>query len=217
MEISDETRRIAGDACPGELVEVGDPVVNDLVGQEKLLTMCTSNNFVAGKWAATAEQKAYYREVLDCGPMISNWLEFGYRVPFHSLPDQPLEERNNKSARDRLSFVREEIGNLLKSGVIREAAAKPMIVNPLSAVYSNKWRLVFDCRLLNQFVTKRKIQLEDHRDVPGMVKRGDWGFCEDLKSGYWQIPLREDQRTFFGCEGDGVYYEACVLIFGVTG
>ena len=75
---------------------------------------------------------------------------------------------------------------------------------------------VFDCRLLNKFVVKRKVQLEDHRMVPQLVQTGDWGFCEDLKSGYWQVPLNEDYKKLFGCCVDGVYYEANVLILGVT-
>ena len=49
----------------------------------------------------------------------------------------------------------------------------PVIVNPILCVYTNKWRLVVDCRLLNPYVAKRKIKLEDLSCVPSMVSKGD--------------------------------------------
>ena len=194
-------------------------VIDNLIasGQDQLLKL-DPVDFVAGQWAVTKDQQEFYRSELGAGPMVMDWVENGYRVPFDSYPEQKLYARNNRSARERPDFVSGMIKEWLDCGVIRRTKGNvpPMICNPLSAVMSNKWRLVFDCRLLNTYVTKRKVQLEDHREIADLIQPGDHGFCEDFKSGYWQVRLREDQRTFFGCEWQGVYYEANVLILGVT-
>ena len=187
-----------------------------IAGQEHLLDMDTSGDFRAGQWASTDEQKSFLRDELQAGPMVMDWAQNGYRVPLTSWPLHHLSARNNKSARDRPDFVTSQVAELLASGVLREAKTRPLIINPFSAVYSNKWRLVFDCRLLNELVFKRKVKLDDLREIPHIVDKNDFGFTVDLKSGYWQVPLCEDQRTLFGCEWQGKYYEACVLILGVS-
>ena len=201
---------------------VGDKTLIESIvqsGQDQLLKLSTyEGDFVAGQWAITEEQKAFYRDTLEAGPMVMSWVEEGYRVPLDSYPQEKLFARNNRSAREQPEIVSAMIQEWLVCGVIRESKGnvQPLITNPLSLVFSNKWRLVFDCRLLNQFVTKRKVQLEDHREIAELVERGDYGFCEDLKSGYWQVRLREDQKTLFGCYFQDVYYEANVLILGVS-
>ena len=178
--------------------------------------MDVTGGFRAGQWAGTREQRNFLRDELQAGPMVMDWAENGYRVPLTSWPSHHLFARNNKSARDRPDFVSSQVAELLACGVLRESASRPLIINPFSAVYSNKWRLVFDCRLLNDFVVKRKVKLDDLREIPHIVDKNDFGFTVDLKSGYWQVSLREDQRTLFGCEWQGKYYEACVLILGVS-
>ena len=191
-------------------------ILQTIAGQEHLLDMDTSGDFRAGQWASTEEQRNFLRDELQAGPMVMDWAENGYRVPLTAWPSHHLFARNNKSARDRPEFVTSQVKELLASGVLREAESRPLIINPFSAVYSNKWRLVFDCRLLNELVVKRKVKLDDLREIPHIVDKNDYGFTVDLKSGYWQVPLREDQRTLFGCEWQGKYYEACVLILGVS-
>ena len=98
--------------------------------------------------------------------MVMDWAQNGYRVPLTSWPSHHLSARNNKSARDRPKFVTSPGAELLASGVLREAKTKPLIINPFSAVYSNNWRLVFHCRLLNELVFKRRVKLDDLREVP---------------------------------------------------
>ena len=51
--------------------------------------------------------------------------------------------------------------------------------------FSNKWRLFVDCRLLNSYVAKRKVKLEDLRVVHTMVSRGAYMSTDDLEKGYW--------------------------------
>ena len=59
-------------------------------------------------------------------------------------------------------------------------------------MFSNKWRLVVDCRLLNPYVTKRKIKLEDLCCVHSMVSRGAYMSTDNLEKGYWQVNLAKN-------------------------
>ena len=66
-------------------------VLSQIVGQEHLLDkLAHSDGFVAGQWCATKEQKDFYKHELDCGPMVSDWVDNGYRVPMDSWPKKRL-------------------------------------------------------------------------------------------------------------------------------
>ena len=111
----------------------------------------------------------------------------GYRLPFISLPP-PSMERNNKSARDDMPFVREEVKRLESLGCIQRVQHRPRCVLPLSSVFSKKKRLVVDgSRCLNPYLRHRRVRLQDLRDVPELIKEGYWVYTDDLDSGYWVL------------------------------
>ena len=74
---------------------------------EKLLDSHSSenSNFVAGRLAHTEEQKRFYIETLDAGPMVSRWIEKGYNIPFDSVSSGYLSAPNNKSSIEYIDFV----------------------------------------------------------------------------------------------------------------
>ena len=115
--------------------------------------------------------------------MVSRWMETGYELPFSSIPPNPLSANNNKSLFSNINFAAEEIDRQVKMGILSEVPWKPFIVNPISVVYSNKWRLVVDCRLLNPFLVKRKVKLEDLNVIPDLVNPGDHMSTDDLEKG----------------------------------
>ena len=154
---------------------------------EKLLNtfnLDDSGSFRAGRLCSTAEQLQFYSKTLDAGPMVTRWLTSGYEIPFTQLPSKSLSARNNKSCIDNLAFAREELKRQVKSGILSKVSYQPLVVNPILCVYSNKWRLVVDCRLLNLYVEKRKIKLEDLRCVPSMVCKDGYMSTDDLEKGY---------------------------------
>jgi methionine synthase II (cobalamin-independent) len=59
-------------------------------------------------------------------------------------------ERNNKSVKDNMDFVRKEVKRLLDGGQIIKVDKPPMVINPLSVAYkinadgTEKPRLVID-------------------------------------------------------------------------
>ena len=172
--------------------------------------------FKAGQLCSTPEQLAFYKQELNAGPMVSRWLEYGYEIPFSSIPTNQLSAPNNKSCRDNLSFARAEVQNQVKMGVLSEVDWKPKIINPITCVYSTKWHLVIDCRLLNPYLVKRQTRLEDLSLISTMVEEGDYMSTDDLKSGYWQIKLNPNCRTYLGICLDGRFYVANVLILGIS-
>ena len=117
---------------------------------------------------------------------------------FESEPPPSLL-RNNRSALDRLDFVKKELGRLEQLGCITRVQHQPKIVNPMSVVYSNKWRLVMDgSRGLNPFCKRRVVKLEDLSHVARTVSRGSFMVVNDHDSGYWHVPVAEEHWTYLG-------------------
>ncbi|XP_060597031.1 uncharacterized protein LOC132750954 [Ruditapes philippinarum] len=61
-------------------------------------------------------------------------VEKGYMLPLKEVPPSVVL-RNNRSARDNIKFVEEEIERLLKKKVISRSMVKPHVVNPLTVAY----------------------------------------------------------------------------------
>ena len=148
-----------------------------------------ARSVLAGRLKAHPSFGECYRS-LGASPEIVAWVEEGYKLPFIQDPGVPQECANNVSAREHMQFVRQELAKLLQMGCV-EKRAKPHFVNPLSVVYSNKWRLVLDCsRLLNPLLSKATVRLEDLSYLPDIFQAGDFGATDDLEAGYWQVNFR---------------------------
>ena len=86
----------------------------------------------------------------------------GYNLPFRELP--PVKRmQNNKSARDNMGFVKEEVCKLLEKGCVKEVTEVPFVTNPLTVAFNRtgKPRLVLDCRHINQYLIQYKYKYED--------------------------------------------------------
>ena len=116
-----------------------------------------------------------------------------------------------------LAFAREELQRQVRAGFLCEVAVQPQIINHISCVKTNKWRLIVDCRLLKPYVAKRKIKLEDLLCVPTMVSKVAYMSTDNLEKGYWQVRLNKNHRNYVGVSLDGRYYVANVLILGICG
>ena len=169
--------------------------------------------------------KDHYREfwvnVLKPSDLVLKTISEGYSLPFKSFPP-PSFERNNKSARDDMPFVRQEVKRLESLGCIRKVQHRPRCVLPLSSVFSKKKRLVVDgSRCLNPYLQHRRVRLQDHRDIPELVKEGFWFFTDDMDSGYWHIAVNPEHRKYLGIhiiEEDGSYsfYVWLVMFLGIS-
>ena len=129
----------------------------------------------------------FWKDVIKPSKLVWDTITEGYKLPFHTIPP-PSYEKNNKSAREDMDFVRLEVKRLEALGCIEKVQNRPRCVLPLSSVFSKKKRLVVDgSRCLNPFLEHRRVRLQDLRDIPEVLKK-DWWYCtEDFDSGYWVV------------------------------
>ncbi|XP_069104365.1 LOW QUALITY PROTEIN: uncharacterized protein [Argopecten irradians] len=161
-------------------------------------------------WKATGASESVLSVITD-----------GYKLPFKEIPPN-ARLRNNKSARDNLQFVYNEIEKLLRIGCIAEVRVQPRVVNPLTVAYNRagKARLVLDCRHINVFLHKFKFKYEDTVEARDMFNVGDFLYTFDLKSAYHHIEIYPDHRGFLGFEvdmgGTTRFFVFNVLPFGIS-
>ena len=106
---------------------------------------------------------------------------------------------NNKSCLRNLSLAIQEIKRLEKLKCVKQVAREECkIIMPLSAVFSNKLRLVVDAsQHINLFVTKRKVKLDSLEDFAFLVKKEDFVAMDNLDTGYWHVPLHPSHSSLF--------------------
>jgi hypothetical protein len=102
--------------------------------------------------------------------------------------------------------IKEIVNDMLKNDLIRPSKspwAFPVVIVPKP---DGKWRFTVDYRKLNNIVPRDAFPLPlitDHLTALGEAK---WFTVLDLVSGYWQIPVREEdiEKTAFICS-EGLY------------
>ena len=75
------------------------------------------------------EYDAFWNDNLNPDSWVRSVRKDGYKLPFREFPSH-YEEKNNKTARDDLSYVRDAIGKLLAKVSVKKLHCKPTCVNP---------------------------------------------------------------------------------------
>ena len=74
---------------------------------------------------------SFYKFVLNCNPLVLDTLLYGYKPVFHTPPESSYE-RNNKTARADMNFVRDEVKKLVQKEAVVRLDYKPFVVSPLT-------------------------------------------------------------------------------------
>lgn len=189
--------------------KVSDTMSQEVSSQEVVTPVGRLKNCIS-KW----EQATNSKYILD---VVQN----GYKLPLKENPTNVCL-RNNKSARENLYFVKSEVQNLLKKGVVSKTDAIPYVVNPLTVAYNKKGkpRLVLDCRHINKCLHLFKIKFEDIRVAEAVFEENSYLYTWDLSSAYHHISISRDQISLLGFsipddKGNILYYVFNTLPFGI--
>ena len=130
---------------------------------------------------------------------IHNVIEHGYKLPFKKIPDSVIL-KNNKSARDNMAFVMEEIQMLIEKRVISEVQSTPYLVNPLTVAYNRNCKpmLVLDCRHINDYLHQFKVKYEDISVAETLFDNNTFMYTFDLKGAYHHIDIFSEHTTYLG-------------------
>ena len=167
------------------------------------------------------EFRNFWESELETSDLVLSTIRNGYSLPFRVLPP-PSHEGNNASAKKDMEFVRAEVFRLEKLGCIERVDKKPVVVLPLSSIFSKKKRLVVDAsRALNPYLLDQPVKLMDLRDVPILLKPTQWMSVDDLDSGYWHLAINPADRKYLGIQisdkesGRPIFFVWRVLFLGV--
>ena len=133
-----------------------------------------------------------------------------------------MDLENNRSSQKDPDFVWQELLRLECLGCTARVCERPIVILPLSMVFSKKMRLVVDAsRGLNPYLLKRDVPLEGLDTFAEILRKGDFVAIDDLDSGYWQVPLHPDMYQYCGVHyqdpqsGEVVFWTWRVLFLGI--
>lgn len=173
------------------------------------------------------EAAKFWKEELKANDWVMGVIEKGYIIPFKSTPEN-YEEANNRSAKKNMEFVREEVRELVKLGVVERSLKKPHCVSPLTVSEKTitegktKLRLCLDgSRCINLHIQEEKVTLTHFQRSLELTKQGDFQTKYDLKSAYHHIKIYKPQTKYLGFaienEKGGIeYYVFLYLPFGLA-
>ena len=159
---------------------------------------------------------SFWKEI-GASEFVLDIIKTGYKIPFLESPQSSFS-KNNRSAVENSSFVKEAIADLVHKGCVIEVPFKPKVVNPLtvSTNKSGKKRLILDLRIPNKQIWKQKVKFEDWKSALNYFEKGSYLFKFDLKSGYHHFDIFPAMQTYLGFYFEEKFYCYTVLAFGLS-
>ena len=145
----------------------------------------------------------------------------GYILPLRAIPASIIL-KNNKSARENMSYVQEEVEGLIRKGVVSQVTQIPKVVNPLTVAYNRKGKpgLVLDCRHINKYLHTFIYKYEDIKVAEDMFEEGSLLFTFDIRCAYHSININQGSKTWLGfslqIDGKVGYYVFNSILFGLS-
>ena len=164
----------------------------------------------------------FWKYALKANKFILNMIDFGYAIPFVSLPGKCML-RNNASSLKQEHFVRAEINALLSKGYIEEMTSPSYCCNPLTVVVGRKMRLILDLRHVNQHVRYLPIKYDDWSALSQTVEQDNFFVSFDLTQAYHHVSILPAHRKYLGFSFNYPsdrgfstrYFQFNVLVFGL--
>ncbi len=136
---------------------------------------------------------------------------------FASMPHRFNEGcYKTKTDLERKAWVETKHKVCVEQGAIEPAAC----LHHVSASFmipkkvSGKYRLIADERTINSYTPVPDFKYTTLKDLPSLLKPGDFTLSMDLEGGYYQFSIHPEYRKFFAFGVDGEYFQYAGLPMG---
>lgn len=137
--------------------------------------------------------------------------------PIRLTDETPFKEAYRRIPPSRFDEIKKHLNQMLEIGVIRPSCSpfsSPIVLVPKK---DKTIRFCIDLRKLNNRTVKDAFALPRLEDAVDSLQGSKWFTKLDLRSGYWQIEMREEdiQKTAFSVGPLG-HFECVRMPFGLT-
>ena len=129
----------------------------------------------------------------------------------------PIKIPPHRTSPAKLPIIREEVQSMLKRGVIQPSKSPYSAPIVLQTKKDGSWRFCVDYRKLNDVTVKDAFPIPKIHQTFDALNGQKYFSSLDLASGYWQVPVAEEDRhkTAF-VTPDGGFYEYVMMPFGLS-
>lgn len=127
----------------------------------------------------------------------------------------PVKQRPYRMSSEGHSIVEQECEKMLEKGVIRESKSPWSSPVVLVAKKSGEVRFCVDYRRLNSMTVKDSYPLPNIEDTLGALGGCKYFCTMDLASGFWQVPMKEEDKCKTAFSTRTGLYEFNTMPFGL--
>ena len=129
---------------------------------------------------------------------------------------EPIKQVQYKETDEKKKIVRNEVEEMLKQNVIRKSKSPWSSPVTLVKKKGGEWRFCIDFRKVNSVTKKDSYPIPRIDEMLDRYRESSWFTSIDLAAGYWQVPMKEEdkEKTAFVCSRG--FYEFNVMPFGLT-
>jgi len=197
-----------------------DYTKNELCYEDQVVPLLSAEEFGDIGEVATPPSSSWERVLAKSGDLFSkkggpvgfcDWIEFKMQTEGH-----PIHQRPYRTPLTKRKLIEEEVKSMLENGIIRPSCspwASPVTLVPKK---DGSTRFCVDYRKVNEQTKKDRYPLPLIQDIFDQLSGATVFSTLDLSSGYWQIPVAENdiEKTAFTCHAG--QFEFLRMPFGVA-
>lgn len=132
----------------------------------------------------------------------------------------PVYRKPYRIPQSQKSEIDKQVKEMLKQKIIEPAASEwssPILLVPKKAdsAGNKRWRLVIDYRRLNENIEDEKFPLANITDILDSLAGAIYFTTLDLSQGFYQLPIKKDDRGCTAFVTDKGQYQMCKLPMGL--